>query len=110
MSKGRCGAGAQANETGGEDGDRPPLHEEWLPEDGDEVCRDQEPLTEVPEPLQSALNWITSACLRAWPSGLDDLPEGRPAPALSHHHPSYRTPIWHRIKSWHRRKLPSDPV
>ena len=52
--KARRGSRAEADEAGREDGHRPRLHEERLQEDGHEVRRDQEPLSEVRRALQPA--------------------------------------------------------
>ena len=98
MSKARRGSRAEAEQTGREDGHRPRLHEERLQEDGHEVCRDQEPLSEVRGALQPGLDWTASARLRARASSLDDLPESRPSPALRDHRPGDGPPLRHRAR------------
>src|SRR5215475_1130703 len=110
MSKRQSGARPQAEETCREDGHRPSLYEERLPEIGHEVCRLQKLLCELWAVVQSALDRVVSACLRPLPPGLDDLPESRPSTALAHHHSGDRTLIRYWVKQRYRREFPTVPV
>ena len=85
--------------------------QERLQEDGHEVRRDQEPLSEMRGALQPAVDSRTGIRthfghgFQAW----TDLPAGRPSPALPHHCPGDGAPLRHRAEHVHPRQLPGVP-